>query len=90
MTNSITILIACLVITTIMSFFCGAFSIGSFNIEDELSEPSVWDVISFTGHGFYGLLTFTITGMPAFIGIIFWLIQAVELLAIVYLIRGNG
>lgn len=83
------LLLLCVVITIVMSLFCGAFGItSSFNIEDEIDEPEEYDVLTFIGGGFLGLLTFSISDMPSIFSVFFWLLLLIETYCVVRLIRG--
>jgi len=86
--STIGILIGCLIIVFVTSLFCGAYGIGDFSIGDEISEPDVWDILTFAGGGFWSLISFSIDGAPIILTLIVWLLVAIGTISIVFLIRG--
>lgn len=92
-TNSITALISCLLITTFIILFAGHFGLGvtaSEDFFDTLASPSVWDVATYVGGTFFALLSLSESGWPTLLGYALWVLTAIELIAIVYLVRGSS
>lgn len=75
----------------VISVVCGHFGLTSdIFVLDELSAPSAWDVLTYAGAAFVGLITFTIDDMPPLINVFFWFISLIDLYAITRLVRGGG
>jgi hypothetical protein len=84
------LLIPAVVIIIAMSLFIGNLAPGHMETEigGELPEPSIWDVIYFTGGAFVGLLTFSVTGLPMAFSYITWFLLFIVVWCIMRLVRG--
>lgn len=86
-TNNLFVLCTCLIL--VMSLVCGHFAISSsFEVGEDFEELEAYNVVTFIGHGFFALLTFSITGMPEILGAFLWCLVFIELWCVVRLIRG--
>lgn len=94
MKTSFSALVVCLIITVVMTLFCAHFyptsSTFSEDIGDPIEQPSIWNVSLFNAEVWLGILTFSITGLPIVLSLTLWVLTAIEVLAIVYLIRGTS
>lgn len=86
------LLIFVLIILVVVSVFVPQISnIGEFGIETSLPEsPSVWDVLTFTAGWIWDCMTFSIPGMPWWIGTIFWVINFIWIYCVFRLVRGTS
>lgn len=80
-----------LTLIVVMSVFVGALLPGEdveFNVGGDIGSPGIWDVITFVGGAFWGILTFSIGGLPWIFNLFFWMLTLINMWCIVRLIRG--
>lgn len=87
------ILVFLLVITVVLSIFLP-------NIIDDTDfggiggelpdEPSPWDVLVFNAGFIWSAMTFSIDGMPAVMGTVFWVVSFLWVYCAVRLVRGTS
>lgn len=63
----------------------------TFPIEATLpSSPSVWDILTFNASFVWDCMTFSITGVPWWLGVIFWAITFIWIYCAFRLVRGTS
>lgn len=94
MKTSIGVLISCIVFQIVLVVLIGHFApllVTTDPLRGTLPTPSIYNVLSYNGSGILGMFGFDSTTTMAgnILADIFWGIGLIEVIAVIYLIRGD-